>query len=105
MPKRVLELNYDEIVCAIQESDLLANKLYSRKIIERDLKDRVCNTTDVKDKNRILLDAVCAHLSGNPQDYAMFRKCALQTHPLLEYLLPSGKTINFTIQLNECFKY
>ena len=58
-------------------------------MIKHDLKDTVCNTTDVRDKNRILLDAVCAHLSSTPQDYAVFRKCALQIHPFLECLLPS----------------
>lgn len=104
-PLCVLELNYNEIVGGIQESDLLADILYSCKMIKHDLKDTVCNTTDVRDKNRILLDAVCAHLSSTPQDYAVFRKCALQIHPFLECLLPSGKTINFMIQLKGLFKH
>ena len=86
----VLKLNYNKIIGALEQPDLLADLLHSKKIILYDVKDKVCNTSNVDDKNRCLLDAVCGHLSSTPQEYAVFRNCALQTHPSLECLLPPG---------------
>ena len=86
----VLKLNYNKIIGTVEEPDLLADLLYSNKIILNDVKDKVCNISKVDDKNRSLLDAVCGHLSSTPQDYAVFRNCALQTHPSWECLLPPG---------------
>ena len=82
----VFREHFSELQTGLQSPPLIAGKLYSRKIIDRNVRNACQITTStVLEKNTALLDAVEQAISCDPQCFHQFMEILdddLTTNPL-----------------------